>query len=207
MDFKGFSKNDFETFEIDGLEQRMEAIQQRIQPKFKIIGDQLSPYLSDKLNQDMYLHIARHARRTKNAPEDTWAAFSHQKRGYKKHPHFQVGLWNDRVFIWLAFIYELPNKSEIANVFIEHEQELANMIPTDFFISMDHMKKGAKEMDESVLSEALTRFKTVKKSELLIGKQYPSDHPLLQDGLAFINEAKSIYERLMPVYQLAFKLN
>ena len=109
-----FTKEAFDTFEIEGLEQRMHAIRERIQPVFKQIGQEVSPDLTVNLAEDMYVHIAQHARRKVNPPKDTWMAFSPNKRGYKKHPHFQVGLFDDHLFIWLAYIYELPNKSQYA---------------------------------------------------------------------------------------------
>lgn len=206
MSFSGFQEMDFQALDIDGLEPRMKAIQERIQPKFREIGETLAPYLTDTLNQEMYIHIARHARRTKNPPNDTWTAFSHQKRGYKKHPHFQVGLWNDRVFVWLAFIYELPNKKEIAELFSRHQQELEAQIPNDYVISMDHMKKDTEKISSDSLSFALDRFNSIKKSELLIGKQYDKSDPLVGNGKAFVNEVKAIFLKLTPIYQLAFKI-
>ena len=206
MSFLGFQETDFQTLDIDGLEPRMKAIQERIQPKFRAIGEELASYLSDKLNQDMHLHIARHARRTKNPPNDTWVAFSHQKRGYKKHPHFQVGLWNDRVFVWLAFIYELPNKKEIAELYLRNQHKLKKHIHKEYVISMNHMKKDTKQMDSDILTYTLERFKTVKKSELLIGKQFAKTDPLVENGEAFIHEVKAIFLKLSPIYQLAFKI-
>lgn len=95
MDFTGFMEEDFDAFTIDGLDERMEAIRERIQPKFKSIGDELSGPLSEMTGKEMHVHIAKHARRTKNPPNDTWMAFCHDKRGYKKHPHFQIGLFDD----------------------------------------------------------------------------------------------------------------
>lgn len=83
MDFNGFKQTDFDTFHIDGLEARMEAIQTRIQPKFRELGEILKDNLSMKLGNEMYLHIAKHARRTVNPPKDTWLAISDNKRGYK----------------------------------------------------------------------------------------------------------------------------
>lgn len=108
MRFTGFTDSDFETFQIEGLEERMEAIEDRIRPKFRTIGQELTDELSARLGSEMFLHIAKHARRTVNPPQDTWLAIAANKRGYKKHPHFQVGLFDDFVFVWLAFIYELP---------------------------------------------------------------------------------------------------
>src|SRR5690606_32833899 len=140
MNLQGFQHKDFETFLINGLDERMEAIRDRIQPKFKEIGTELVDHLSTKLGNEMFLHIAKHARRTVNPPKDTWLAIANNKRGYKKHPHFQLGLFDDHLFIWLAYIYELPNKENIAQKFIDQFNDL-KQLPGDFVISLDHTKK------------------------------------------------------------------
>ncbi|AFS71457.1 DUF1054 family protein [Exiguobacterium antarcticum] len=132
-----FTKEAFETFQIDGLEQRMEAIRERIQPVFKQIGQEVLPDLTVHLAEDIYVHIAQHARRKVNPPNDTWMAFSPNKRGYKMLPHFQVGLFDDHLFIWLAYIYELPNKSQYATKLLQH-QHILHTLPSDFVISYDH---------------------------------------------------------------------
>ncbi|MBC8831755.1 DUF1054 family protein, partial [Escherichia coli] len=49
MTFKGFSKKDFKTMQIPGLEARMNGIQTDIQPKFRAVGEELTTYLSAKL--------------------------------------------------------------------------------------------------------------------------------------------------------------
>lgn len=203
MSFKGFTQADFETFHIDGLDERMAAIRERIQPKFKAIGDELADYLTEKAGHDMYIHIAKHARRTVNPPNDTWMAFSYNKRGYKKHPHFQIGLWDDRVFVWLAYIYELPNKQAYARTFLEYEETLADIIPQDYDVSMNHMKKSNEKLADIHLREKLERFLKVKSAEFLVGKQFAMADPILKDGEAFINEVKAIYDTLIPVYQLS----
>lgn len=203
MVFTGFTAEDFKTFEIDGLESRMKAIQTRIQPKFQTIGHDLTDYLSAELGIEMFLHIAKHARRTKNPPNDTWLAIAANRRGYKKHPHFQVGLFDDRVFIWLAFIYELPSKQEIAKTFQQNIDSI-QLLPSNFVISQDHMKKEATPIKELNLPEVLKRFHDVKKAELLIGRQIESTSAVLKDGQAFITSVKATFESLIPLYHLAF---
>lgn len=198
-----FTKNDFDTFLIDGLDERMQAIRTRIQPKFKEIGTALTEELSMLVGSEMYLHIARHARRTVNPPNDTWLAIAGNKRGYKKHPHFQVGLWDDRLFIWLAFIYELPHKEHIAQVFIDH-QDMINQLPKDFHISLDHMKKDAETIEAIDLDQALTRFKDVKKGEFLVGKYIEHTDSILLNSDQLYKEIKTIYEQLIPLYKLSF---
>lgn len=204
MTFQGFQQEDFDTFTINGLENRMTAIQKRIQPKFKEIGDILVDDISAMVGSEMFLHIAKHARRTVNPPNDTWLAFAGNKRGYKKHPHFQIGLWDDHLFIWLAFIYELPNKTSIAKNFMEHK-EIIEALPNDFVISLDHMQKKAESLKEIDLDAALDRFHHVKKAEFLIGKQLFPNDPILQNGDEFLKFVKETYEKLVPLYRLAYQ--
>jgi len=208
MTFNGFLDKDFETFKIDGLDNRMNAIRERLQPKFKEIGAELNEDLSMILGNDMYLHIAKHARRKVNPPKDTWLAISSNRRGYKQHPHFEVGLFDDRVFIWLAFIYELPNKKVIANTFLNNFDTFTNAIPDDYLISLDHTKKEAyikKELDYEGLMDVVTNFRDMKKVELLIGRYIYASDPILADGGRFIELTKETFRTLVPLYQLAYK--
>jgi uncharacterized protein YktB (UPF0637 family) len=204
MQFIGFTQQDFETFAIDGLDERMKAIRERIQPKFKVIGEILKDDLSILVGSEMFLHIAKHARRTKNPPKDTWLAISHNKRGYKSHPHFQVGLFDDHVFIWLAYIYELPNKQKFAQKFLDHVNTIKKIIPNDFVISLDHTKKDAQLMNEIDIEKALIRFRDVKKAEFLVGRHIEANDPILKDGEKFINITRETFKTLVPIYHLSF---
>jgi uncharacterized protein YktB (UPF0637 family) len=206
MHFEGFDQSDFDTFKIEGLDRRMEAIQERIRPKFQTIGLELTTELTEAAETEMFLHIAKHARRTVNPPQDTWLAIAANKRGYKQHPHFQVGLFDDHVFIWLAFIYELPNKTEIAKSFLEEFDNVSKTIPNDFYISLDHMKKEAKAMDsmgKQGLLAALERFRDVKKAEFLVGQQIQANDPILTDGDKFLSVVKDTFKTLMPLYKIS----
>jgi uncharacterized protein YktB (UPF0637 family) len=204
--FPGFTQSDFDVFSIPGLEGRMEGIQGLIQPKFKALGDELCDEAAMLAGNEMFLHIAKHARRTVNAPVDTWMAVCDNKRGYKQHPHFQVGLFDDRVFIWFALIYELPNKQKIAQHYLNQLSELRSIIPQQYVLSFDHMKKDAvafRELSEQQLTEALVRFRDVKKAELLIGLNLAASDPVLSNGDAFVKLAKETVHTLMPLYKMA----
>ncbi|MEI7027869.1 YktB family protein [Paenibacillus sp. y28] len=206
MTFIGFTRQDFETFHIEGLDPRMKAIQERIQPKFKSIGQALCDDLSLLAGSELHVHIAKHARRKTNAPKDTWMAFCHNKRGYKQHPHFQIGLFDDRLFLWFALIYELPNKQSIAQKFIDHADDMKDLIPSDYVLSFDHMKKDAvpaAELDQTRLAHELIRFRDVKKAELLVGRHIRFDDPLLLDGPELLRKAVETFETLMPLYKLS----
>lgn len=208
MKFNGFTPQDFNTFKIDGLDARMDAIRHRIQPKFQVIGENLRDHLSVKTGIEMNLFLAKHQRRTVNPPIDTWLAIAADNRGYKKHPHFQLGLFDDHVFLWLAFIYELPNKKEIAQNFMGNFEILKATIPSNFVISVDHTKKVAIPMHvlgEQGLKDSLERFNNVKKSEFLIGQHIKKDDPILQNGQKFLEFSMLTFEKLIPLYHLVFQ--
>jgi uncharacterized protein YktB (UPF0637 family) len=206
MVFSGFTETDFHTFQIEGLEDRMESIRENIQPKFREIGSVLSQDLSALLGNEMHLHIAKHARRTVNPPKDTWLAICHDKRGYKKHPHFQIGVFDDHVFIWLAYIYELPNKKEIATRFLEKAKMVHDTIPNSYVISLDHTKKESlkvSDLNKAEFKKVLERFETVKSAEFLVGQHIQAGDPLLKDGEGFIEFARETFETLIPLYKLS----
>ena len=87
-----FKPADFKVFGIKGFNERMAAIRGRIRPKLTSIGEELAPKLSALVDCSLYVHVAKHARRTVNPPEDTWAAFGASRRGYKKDVHFKFAV-------------------------------------------------------------------------------------------------------------------
>ena len=91
MEFGGFTNEDFDVFLIDGLEARMDALKTTIRPKLEQLGAYYAPSLSALTGDEMFVHVAKHARRTINPPKDTWVAFANNPRGYKMLPHFQIG--------------------------------------------------------------------------------------------------------------------
>lgn len=204
--FGGFEQKDFDVFHIEGLERRMQAIHERIQPKFREIGEPLAATLAPSAGHELYLHVAKHARRTVNPPKDSWLALSPNKRGYKAHPHFQLGLFDDHLFLWLALIYEVPNKSAIASAYLHTLDDWMSSVPQNYVVSLDHMKKESTpvaEMGRNEWREALIRFRDVKKAELLIGRHVPAGDPLLQDGPRLLRFAEATFETLMPLYRKA----
>jgi uncharacterized protein YktB (UPF0637 family) len=209
MRFNGFTRSDFESFQIEGLEARMQAIRERIQPKFRALAGEIQSDASVLTGNELFLHVARHARRKVNPPADTWMALCHNKKGYKQHPHFQVGLYDDRLFIWFALIYEAPNKQEIAERLLRHRSKLYKSIPKDYFLSVDHMKKDSDSMHAITLKQftaSLERFRDVKSAELLVGRVHMMNDPIIGDGLAFIRLVRDTIEQLTPMYAIAMNM-
>src|SRR2546429_1997194 len=85
-----FVTGDFKVFDVEGFRPRMAELRSRVRPKLEVLGKSLAPAVSRSLGGEVFAHVAKHARRTVNPPDDTWVAFSPDARGYKKHCHFKV---------------------------------------------------------------------------------------------------------------------
>lgn len=92
MDFTGWKQEDFDVFHLDGFDERMAGIRERILPKLDAIGRDLVSLLLPETGLEWYYHVAKHMRRSVHPPADTWVALNRIKRGYKATVHFGVGI-------------------------------------------------------------------------------------------------------------------
>jgi uncharacterized protein YktB (UPF0637 family) len=97
------SAADFKTFDVNGFQPRMGEIRTRLRPKLEILGHRLAPGIARATAAETFPHVAKHARRTVNPPDDTWVAFGPDARGYKKHPHFKVAVSRN----YVRFLFEV----------------------------------------------------------------------------------------------------
>lgn len=203
MGFNGFHNEDFAVFAIEGLDKRMKAIKSKVSPKLEELGDILGPELSALTEDEMYKHVARHARRSVNPPDDTWVALADDKRGYKKHPHFQIGLWRTHLFIWFAVINESRNKAAIAENMDKHLDDIKKQIPNDYVWSTDHTEPGVVPQREADLEAMLDRLQNIKKAEILCGRTIECNNPILQDGEKLTAEIEKTFQTVLPLYKWA----
>lgn len=204
--FPGFGQADFQAMTVPGLEARMAAIIHTVRPKLELLGTLLSSELSRLCGEPMTPHTAKHARRTVNPPADTWVAWSRNPRGYKMHPHFQVGIWPTHVFVQFAIIYECPDKSAFADNALRELRSIRKAIPGSFVWSKDHtspegMPHGS--LSDQELSAWIGRLKTVKAAEITCGIHLDKGDPILADGEAFARRAMETFTTLLPLYRLA----
>ena len=205
MAIQGFTEEDFKVFTIDGLDQRMDAIKTIIRPKFETLSQIFTDELSVLTNSPIYPHIAKHARRTINPPNDTWISFSSNPRGYKMQPHFQIGLWETHVFIWFAVIYEAKGKEEIGKRLSEQTESIKNLIPSDYVWSVDHMKPDViphNSLSIENLSTMFDRLQTVKKAELLCGYKIPREEAIKLSGEQLVDVIRDVFVHLIPLYHV-----
>jgi uncharacterized protein YktB (UPF0637 family) len=205
---KGFQSSDFDVFTIPGLEARMQALIGQVRPKLQAVGDSLAPELSARCGEPMYAHVAKHARRTINPPDDSWVAWSSSKRGYKALPHFQVGLWSTHLFAQFAVIYECPYKQAFAGKLLERIRDIRGLIPAHFVWSGNHMRPEAvrmSDLSDRDLEELFRRLAGVKQAELLCGIHLPRDSETAADGNRLLETVSEAFDVLLPLYRLAVR--
>ncbi|QZA33425.1 DUF1054 domain-containing protein [Hydrogenibacillus sp. N12] len=197
----------FDALLVPGLEARMAAIERDIRPIFRAFAEAVAPMLAAGAGEPMHVHIAKHARRTVNPPNDTWVAFSSDPRGYKKRLHFQFGLWPTHAFFWLAAIYESPFKPAWARRWLEALDDVVRLVPGDFVWSFDHTAPDVVRHDAlgaEGLEQAFRRAMTVKKAELLVGRILPREKAEGADLVAF---AEATARPLFRLYRIALSID
>ncbi|WP_074693432.1 YktB family protein [Alicyclobacillus hesperidum] len=201
--FNGFDEADFDVFFIPGLEPRMTAIRARIQPKLAVLGDYFVPFLSERLQSSMYAHVAKHARRTVNPPSDTWVAFSANSRGYKQHPHFQIGIWPTHVFAAFGYIYEAKDKVAFGHYLQAQASEIQRIVPDDFIYIPDHTQPSsipAAQVADREIAAFGERLVQVKKAELLIGRRLDKELAITHSGAQLVEWVESTFTPLCKLW-------
>lgn len=196
-----FSKEDFNVFDIQGLDERMVGIRERIQPKFRHFAEAGARLIaSEEGAESVPVHIAKHLRRTKYAPENTWCAIGGDARGYKKYPHFQIGIAKEGVSFYLCLIDQPVKEKEMAAALLARIPEL-EQLPRDYVVSVDHTAPVVLPIENVDWEPVLIRLRDVKKAELLIGRKLaPADQRLAtEEGTLAVME-ETLHE-LLPIYR------
>jgi uncharacterized protein YktB (UPF0637 family) len=204
--FPIFTSKDFDVFTLPGLEARMEALIANVRPKLTALGEMLSADLTALSGSEMFPHVAKHARRKVNAPNDTWVAWAANKRGYKMLPHFQVGLFASHLFIQFAIIYESDHKTVFAKALQSELEQIRTTVPDSFKWSMDHMKPDMTphtDMTDERFEEMAAKLANNKNAEVMVGIQLDRNDPLLQDGEKLYETIRNTFETLLPLYRMS----
>lgn len=207
MQFVGFTEDDFDVFAVEGLEPRMERLKATLRIKLQQLGDDLAPALSEMTGEQMYPHVAKHARRVTNPPNDSWVAWSQSSRGYKMLPHFQIGAWQTHAFIQWGIIYESKMKGHFAEQLIHHLEEIRKAIPGHYHWYPDHTNsKGYvhKDMADEDFERIANRLAKQKNGEVMVGVVVPREQAVKMEAAAFENLALETFRTLSPLYRLAF---
>ncbi len=128
-----FTKKDLEIFAVHGFADRMQLVVDTIHPKLAKLGELLQPQLSRLVSHELSPHIAQHARRTVNPPEETWVAFSPDEKSYKNYVHFTLCVGAIGVQARVTAKQECKDRKIFSQNLLNHLEKLKDL-------------KGAKEM-------------------------------------------------------------
>lgn len=194
------TEDDFKIFEDPTLEGRLAKIKQQLDPKFEIIGQRFVSDFSKQTQRPFYLHIAKHLRRHKNPPTDTWLAIGEGVRGYKMLPHFEIGLWPDQCFVWFALLAEVKQKAAYGQRLRALPTQL-DLWPMSLMLASDHTRPEAVPLTAANFEKVLDRYVRTKKGEFLIGQLVPKTDPIFTDATqqsAFLTKTMA---QLLTIYE------
>ncbi|WP_278552172.1 DUF1054 family protein [Companilactobacillus farciminis] len=159
-----FDKNDFKVFEDMTLSGRLDLIKTNLDPKFEVFGSDLLKHLEDEYQQKFFMKIAKHQRRTKNPPPDTWLAINQDKKGYKKTPHLEFGLWPDRYFITFSLLADIRDRQKYYPILEKYQDQI---IEEGWGVSNDHT--SSKLLPALDFEKVIAHYQKVKSSDLVVG--------------------------------------
>ncbi|NGA34592.1 DUF1054 family protein [Staphylococcus aureus] len=197
-----FKPKDFKAFNVEGLDARMEALNEYIRPQLHELGEYFSDFFTSQTGETFYPHVAKHARRSVNPPKDTWVAFATNKRGYKMLPHFQIGMFEDQLFVMFGIMHEAKDKATRAKVF-ERKFKAIQQLPDDYRVCLDHMKPDKpfiKDLTDDDLKEAIQRAINVKKGEFFIARAITPQDKRLKSDKEFIAFLEETFDQFLPFY-------
>jgi hypothetical protein len=87
MAIEPFAPKDFRVFDLRGFADRIAAIRVQVRPKLEGLGAALAPDVAQLTGTEIHAHVAKHARRTVNPPEDTWVAFGPVNLAWFRNEH------------------------------------------------------------------------------------------------------------------------
>lgn len=198
-----FDETDFKVFEDPTLAGRMAGIKSQIDPKFEALAPLIIAQLQGE--QPVYAHVAKHLRRFKNPPMNTWIAFSANPRGYKMMPHLMIGFWDDRLFCWVGSLAEAKLRAQLTTCWTTLLPELTKL-PVNYELSPNHMAKKSTIVSDLTLTQQLTHYQQVKQADFLVGRQWYRNDSIFKTPakvqtvlIETVNELKPIYRALNQV--------
>ena len=202
-----FTANDFRVFEIPDFAGRMRAIREQVRPKLTALGESLAPHISRLIKGEVFPHVAKHARRTVNPPEDTWVAFGPDRRGYKKHTHFKVAVSKNCV----RYLFEVgPEHEDKRGWARRRERRPADLIAIvkrgqDIgWFKNEHDEDPAASAGEAGPAEIrmmLGELTRRRDGQLVLGRRLSRAEVAGMTAEAFQKAALEVFRVLAPLYQ------
>ena len=208
MPSAAFGPTDFKVFEVKGVRPRMAEIRARLRPKLETIGKSLAPAVAHSVGGDTFAHVAKHARRTVNPPDDTWVAFAPDKRGYKKHCHFKVAISRHSVRFLFEAGPEHADKKRWLAAWKRHAPKLAPVLRRAkglAWFKNEHDEEPAGYLAD-LTAEALARLGDelvrTRDGQLVLGRAVVAEDAGRWKPAQYSHAARETFQILAPLYRL-----
>ena len=208
MPSAAFGSTDFKVFDVKGFQPRMGEIRARIRPKLETLGRSLAPAVARSVGDDTFAHVAKHARRTVNPPDDTWVAFAPDKRGYKKHCHFKLAVSRHCVRFLFEIGPEHAEKKRWAAAWKKNAGKLSPVlrrVKTLAWFKNEHDEAPAAalgDMTPDALIELAAEIVRTRDGQLVLGRVVAADEASRWNEAQYRQAALDTFRALVPLYRL-----
>ncbi len=194
-----FAAQDFAVFEVDGFAARMPLLRAQITPKLMVLGEALTKPLAEIVGEPLFPHVARHLRRTVNAPEETWVAFAREKRAYKPYVHLRVAVSAKGLRVTVFCEDYADDKALFAKNLAARAESLAALCA-------DHSEIVAYDIkDNDRSSKSIRAFaqnvNRIKSQHAVFGIPFEKKCPELASADALVPAILSAAKTLLPLYE------
>jgi len=208
MPSAAFGSADFKVFDVKGFQPRMGQIRARIRPKLETLGKSLAPAVARSVGGDTFAHVAKHARRTVNPPDDTWVAFAPDKRGYKKHCHFKVALSRHCVRFLFEIGPEHADKRRWASTWKKNAPKVGPVLRRVKHLAWfknEHDEEPASPLSDFTpekLGELADELIRTRDGQFVVGRAVPADEAARWTEAQYRSAALETFRTLAPLYRL-----
>ncbi|HET7344235.1 MAG TPA: DUF1054 family protein [Methylomirabilota bacterium] len=208
MPAAAFNAGDFRVFDTKGFQPRMTEIRSRIRPKLEAMGHSLAPGVGRATGSPSFAHVAKHARRTVNPPDDTWVAFCPDARGYKKHCHFKVAVSRRAVRFLFEVGPEHADKRRWASAFRRSVGKLGPVLRRVrglAWFKNEHDEAPAStlaDLSPDQLAGLADELLRTRDGQLVLGRVVAADEAARWTEAQYRSAALETFRTLAPLYRL-----
>jgi uncharacterized protein YktB (UPF0637 family) len=203
-----FVASDFRVFDVKGFKPRMAEMRVRVRPKLDAFGGSLARSISRSVASDVFAHVAKHARRTVNPPDDTWVAFGPDARGYKKHCHFKVAVSRGYVRFLFEVGPEHADKRRWAAAWRKNAPKLAPVLRRVKHLAWfknEHDEEPAAplaDLTPETLAELADELTRTRDGQVVMGRAVQAEEAVRWTEAQYRSAALETFRALAPLYRL-----
>ncbi len=203
-----FVAGDFRIFDVKGFKPRMTEIRARVRPKLDAFGESLASSVGRSVGGEVFAHVAQHARRTVNPPDDTWVAFGPDARGYKKHSHFKVAVSRHCVRFLFEIGPEHADKRRWASTWKKNAPKVGPVLRRVKHLAWfknEHDEEPASPLADFTpekLGELADELTRTRDGQLVLGRAVSADEAARWTEAQYRSAALETFRTLAPLYRL-----